>query len=128
MDTKWPVAIRRGEPRRSRDGMALLSACRLRAVDQTARSDTRATRRNAIEQPKPLSARVTLRADEHRPHCPARERLCRYADLVVDLTVIKTNERRLRFRPNVAMRPQCRSLDHRQIVDRELHEGRKYPY
>ena len=118
MDTQWPVAVEHGETRRRGDRMALLGAHRLRTINQPARPDARATRRNAIEQPKPLSAPVAPRANEHRPHCAARKRLCRHADLVLDPAVIETNERRLRFRPNVTMHPQGRSLDHRQIVDR----------
>ena len=102
--------------------MALLGAHRLRTIDQPARPDALATSRPVVEQTKPLSAPMAPRANEQRPHCAARKRLCRHADLVLDPAVIETNERRLRFRPNVAMRPQCRSLDHRQIVDRALHE------
>ena len=106
--------------------MALLGARRLRTIDQPTRPDACAAGRPVVEQTKPLSAPVAPRANEQRPQCPARKSLCRHADPVLDPAVIETNERCLRFRPNVAMRPQRRSFDHRQIVDRALHGGRKY--
>ena len=40
----------------------------------------------------------------------------------------RNGARRLRFRPNVAMRPQCRGLDHRQIIDRSPHGAKNYPF
>ena len=128
MDTQWLVAIEFGEARRSCNQMAFFGAHRLRAIDQTTRPNARATGRVIIEQTKPLGAAITPRADEQRPDRAAGKRLRSYADLVLDPDATETNERRVRFRPNVAMRPQCRSLDHRQIVDRALHGGRQYRY
>ena len=75
MDAQWPVAIQPGEPRGCSDRMALFSACRLRAIDQSARPDALATGRPVVEQTKPLRAAKAPRANEHRPRCAARNAL-----------------------------------------------------
>ena len=53
--------------------MALLGAHRLRAIDQPARPDARATRRNAIEKTKPLGAPAAPRAYKYRPKAAVPE-------------------------------------------------------
>ena len=106
--------------------MALLGAHRLRTIDQPARPHALAAGRPVVEQTKPLRPPMASRANEQRPRCATRKRLRRHADLVLDPAVVEPNERRLRLRPNVALRPQCRGLDHRQIVDRELHVRKNY--
>jgi hypothetical protein len=68
------------------------SARRLRTINQPTRPDARAAGRLVAEQTKPLRPPMAPRANEQRPHCPARKRLCRHADLELDSAVIETNE------------------------------------
>ena len=104
------------------DRMALLGADGLRTIDQPARPDAFDTRRLTIEQAKPLRAPAAPRAYEQRPKAAAGSAQRPDADLVFDPIVAEPDARRLRVPLDVAQRHQSRRANHRQIVDRALHE------
>jgi hypothetical protein len=103
--------------------MALLGAHRLRAIDQPARPDARATRRNAIEKTKPLGAPAAPRAYKHRPKAAVPEAPQRDDDLIFDAVVAEPDARRLCVPLNLAQRHQGRHANQGQIIDRAFHKA-----
>jgi hypothetical protein len=84
--------------------MTLLSAHRLRAIDQSACPDALATGRLAVVQPKPLGAPVAPRAYEPSLEAAVRKLPHTHADRVIEAAVTKPDMCRHRAARDVAMR------------------------
>jgi len=93
IDARRLISIQPGDALRRGQQMTILGSGGLHTIPQPLRTDALAASRLIVEQPKPLRAAVTPRADKHRPEAAVWERPYSDADPVFDAVVAEADKR-----------------------------------
>jgi hypothetical protein len=122
IDARRLISIQPGDALWRGQQITIFGGGGLHTISQSARPDALAASRLIVEQPKPLRASTTPRADKHRPEAAIPEVPHPDADPVFDAVVAELNKRRLGITPYVTVRHQGRHANQRQIFNSGLHE------